>query len=338
MSLDNIIYSIIMPTYNSQNTIEKALHSIRMQDFPQELIEILVIDGGSTDETLNIAQKFDAHILKNEKKFPEYAKQIGIQNARGKYIVYQDSDEELITVSQLSNRLKMFQNNPEVHCILANILLPGKNCGFCCSYLNTLADPFGYFVHKYKGSIIKNNKAYLKTKTTFGNIYHYEEGDILPIGDGGTTTLDLDKAKELFGDDVYSQDFASSTCSQLVSKTKYVGCSEDDNIIHHSLSTFRGYLKKLHFKIVLNLNHEASAGFVKREQYSRQLTIRKYLFVFYGASLVLPILDSIRLSFLHKDIKFLLHFFYTYYILITLTLETIKKLLGIKSTKLQYGK
>ena len=45
--MSNPFFSIIMPTYNSELTIEMALKSIRMQDLPEEQIEILVIDGGS---------------------------------------------------------------------------------------------------------------------------------------------------------------------------------------------------------------------------------------------------------------------------------------------------
>lgn len=49
--MNSIFFSMIMPVLNSQRTIEKALSSIREQDFPQERIEILVIDGGSKDHT-----------------------------------------------------------------------------------------------------------------------------------------------------------------------------------------------------------------------------------------------------------------------------------------------
>ena len=55
--MKNIVITVVMPTYNSEHTIEKALQSIRNQTYPQDSIEILVVDGGSTDKTLSIAQK-----------------------------------------------------------------------------------------------------------------------------------------------------------------------------------------------------------------------------------------------------------------------------------------
>lgn len=338
MQEQEIIFSVIMPTFNSEETIGKALRSIRKQDFQQNQIEIMVIDGGSTDNTINIAKKFGAIVLRNERKFPEYAKQIGIKNARGKYIILQDSDEVLTSKNQYANRLKLFEKNPHVTCVLANRLIPGKNCGICCSYLNTLGDPFTYFIYKYKGSIVKNNTKYLNKKTKYGNIYHYQLTDIFPIGDGGATTINLDKAKERWGEAVYEQEFAASAFMKMIAEFEYAGCSEKDNIVHYSYTTLRGFLKKLRFKIVQNLNDDACAGFANREKYSRKLQIRKKLFILYAASMIVPIIDAIRLSIVHRDITFILHFVYTYYIVITALCETLKKICGIRTKGIQYGK
>lgn len=338
MQNKQVIFSVIMPTYNSEETIEKALRSIQGQKNVQNQIEILVIDGGSTDRTVQIAQKYRAKILVNEKKYPEYAKQIGIRNAKGKYLVFQDSDEVLTSRSQYANRLRLFQDNPGVYCILANALYAGKGCGICSSYLNVLGDPFGYFVYHNKGSVTENNKNYLVKKTKWGNIYQYGKEDVLPIGDAGTTTIDFEKAKELFGDEVYSLNFAVTKFAQMVSRTGLVGCAEGDSVLHFSQASFSIYLKKLRFKIIMNLNGDESAGFAGREKQSDKLSIRKYLFLLYGFSIVLPIFDSARLALKYRDISFLLHFVYTFYIIGVIAKEVVKKILGIKNIDLQYGK
>lgn len=56
------LISIVMPAYNAERTIELALRSIRMQTIADQ-IEILVIDGGSTDATREIARQYGAVIL-----------------------------------------------------------------------------------------------------------------------------------------------------------------------------------------------------------------------------------------------------------------------------------
>ena len=103
---DKIEISIIMPTFNAERTLEKSLTSIVNQTLPRECIEILVIDGGSTDQTVKIAERFGAKILKNEKRLPEIAKQIGVLEAAGRYGVFIDSDEIFADMNSLKRRIQ----------------------------------------------------------------------------------------------------------------------------------------------------------------------------------------------------------------------------------------
>jgi glycosyltransferase involved in cell wall biosynthesis len=89
MSNDPLV-SIIVPTYNSQNTLEKCLTSIRNQTYKN--IQTIVVDNGSTDRTVEIANQFGAevHILVGV----ERSRQInyGVKMAQGKYVYRVDSD------------------------------------------------------------------------------------------------------------------------------------------------------------------------------------------------------------------------------------------------------
>lgn len=339
MKLENrqILFTFIMPTLNSEKTIDKALGSIRSQMFPQEQIEILVIDGGSSDNTISIAEKYDVIILKNEQKIPETAKTIGLRAARGRWIILHDSDEVFTSDHQLIDRYHFFISNPDVYCYVANKLLPGEKCGISCAYLNIVSDPFGYIVYKNKGEITKNNRQFLY-KVNSGNVYRYNEDDITPIGDGGTTTFNLEKAKELFGDNVYTQEFAVSAFIQLVNKTLLVGCIPDDNIIHFSTATFKSYLKKLRFRININLNNVEKSGYSARARHSRKLQQRKKWFIIYCMTLIGPFFDSIKLAIINKRLSLSLHFLYTYYVFFIAIWEVLKKILNIKGKEYSYGK
>lgn len=96
--------SIIMPTFNSEKTLEDSLKSIREQEFDQTQIEILLVDGGSTDRTAKIAQKYDAVMIHNARKLPEFAKQQGLLAAKGRYGIFIDSDESFINMNSLKKQ------------------------------------------------------------------------------------------------------------------------------------------------------------------------------------------------------------------------------------------
>src|SRR4030067_364405 len=83
------LVSIIVPTRNSQATIERCLLSIRKQDYAN--LEIIVVDNYSRDRTRQLAEKYADKIFL---KGPERGAQVnfGVGEAAGKYVYRVDSD------------------------------------------------------------------------------------------------------------------------------------------------------------------------------------------------------------------------------------------------------
>ena len=50
--------SIVIPTLNSERTIEKCLSSIASQNYPKEKVETIIVDGGSSDSTIRKSKSF----------------------------------------------------------------------------------------------------------------------------------------------------------------------------------------------------------------------------------------------------------------------------------------
>lgn len=89
--------SIIIPVYNEEKFIVKCLESITKQQFPDLEVEILIADGGSTDSTKALIEKFcDERIvvLENKMKFQVYALNLLIKKARGEFIIRCDAHAE----------------------------------------------------------------------------------------------------------------------------------------------------------------------------------------------------------------------------------------------------
>ena len=90
--------SIIIPVYNGERFIQRAIRSIVDQNFPRKQFEIIVVDDGSTDNTSDIIQPFKdtIGIMRHEKNMGLAAsRNTGIKAARGQYIVNLDADDYL---------------------------------------------------------------------------------------------------------------------------------------------------------------------------------------------------------------------------------------------------
>ena len=88
--------TVIIPVFNEKDYIERCIESVISSTEGIENMELLLIDGGSTDGTQEIIKKFvDRHefikIFENEKKIIPTALNIGIRKSCGKYIVRLDA-------------------------------------------------------------------------------------------------------------------------------------------------------------------------------------------------------------------------------------------------------
>ena len=75
--------SVIVNVYNEEKIITECLQRVRDQDYPQDKIDIILVDDNSTDNTVAIAKRFRIKVVKSGYKNIERAKSIGIEHARG---------------------------------------------------------------------------------------------------------------------------------------------------------------------------------------------------------------------------------------------------------------
>ncbi|MBT9150332.1 MAG: putative mycofactocin biosynthesis glycosyltransferase MftF [candidate division WS2 bacterium] len=84
--------SIIIPTKNNGDILEKCLISIENLDHPKEDYEVIVVDGHSTDNTVEIAKRYGCKIVYEDIGKIGGARNIGVKVAKGEYIAFTDSD------------------------------------------------------------------------------------------------------------------------------------------------------------------------------------------------------------------------------------------------------
>lgn len=96
---EEVLVSIIIPVRNEEKYISKCIESVLKQDFDRKNMELILIDGNSEDKTVEIIKNFMNEydfikIYENPRKTVQYALNIGIKNATGKYIVRMDAHSE----------------------------------------------------------------------------------------------------------------------------------------------------------------------------------------------------------------------------------------------------
>ena len=98
MDSDSPLFSIVVPTFNREGHIGRCLESIVGQSYQNH--EVVVVDNASTDETVKVALGFDGrldlNVLVNDSNHERsYSRNRGAEHARGRFVVFLDSDDEL---------------------------------------------------------------------------------------------------------------------------------------------------------------------------------------------------------------------------------------------------
>jgi glycosyltransferase involved in cell wall biosynthesis len=336
---NNILITVIMPSLNSAKTIEKALSSVRMQAINQDSIEILVIDGGSTDNTRSISEKYQAIVIDNPQVVPEAAKRIGLQRACGKYAMWLDTDEQLTDTQQLQKRINLFRSDPRIKAVLLDGYITPKDYPPLAEYINCFGDAFSFFVYGIdSGNMTASLQHQPHVDFKDGRMFLFGEDDVIPIGDGGSTMFDLQFAKEIFSESFSTQDFAVTIFQSLVTHTGAVGIIAGDRIVHYASTTLKTFCNKLRFRAKTNIHNQPGYGFAARAKQNKAIDRRKYLFLIYCLLFPWPIWDAVCMCLKKKRLAMMMHVLFTYYILFQVVEQYLLKTLNIKPANSSYGK
>lgn len=128
---NNSLVSIITPSYNQANFLSETLDSVLKQDYQNW--ECIIIDDGSTDNTKEIAQKYCSKdkrfkYIKQENQGPSVARNNGILNSSGKYILPLDSDD-LISKDYLQEAVDILEKKPKIKLVYCEVELFGDASG-----------------------------------------------------------------------------------------------------------------------------------------------------------------------------------------------------------------
>lgn len=119
--------TLIIPVYNSADSLMECLASVYHSDYPHDLVSILLVNNESLDNSFEV-------YCEAQKKYPELSMQwlkarqgkskalnLALFNSSGKYVIHIDSDGKLHPEA-LRNMIERFESNAHIHCLTGVIL------------------------------------------------------------------------------------------------------------------------------------------------------------------------------------------------------------------------
>ena len=117
------IFSVVMALYNNEDYLAEAIESLTVQNFGFEHnVELIIVDDGSTDNSLKIAKEFEASypdnikVIHKENGGQASARNLGLKYVKGDYVNFLDSDDKL-SPSTLKAVYEFILENPDVEMI-----------------------------------------------------------------------------------------------------------------------------------------------------------------------------------------------------------------------------
>lgn len=165
--------SIITPTLNSSRTIVEFFESIKKQKY-KGVVEVIILDGGSTDGTVETSKKYGAAVYFNKLKTAEAGKALGVKKSSGTVFALIDSDNILPNNSWLEDLVRPFIEDPEIIASEPIRFTYRKSDHWLTRYfaLIGMGDPTNLFIGNYdKHNYVSNKWTNLKLREERKNGY-----------------------------------------------------------------------------------------------------------------------------------------------------------------------
>ena len=164
MTTFTLTISVIVPVYNGARTISTCIESLLSQNYPSEAYEIIVVDNGSTDDTIGIVSKYPVKLFKCSQPGPAATRNFGIAQSKAEIIAFTDADC-VADVNWLSELVLPYKN-PDVGGVGGEIAAYVHNGGNDVERFSDEKPPLVNFIsgkHEFLPHLYTANASYRRT-------------------------------------------------------------------------------------------------------------------------------------------------------------------------------
>ena len=282
-----IKFSLMLPVFNEARRLPAILESIRHQRYPAELIELLVADGGSSDQTVAIARAFGARVLHNPIRRAEPGAGMLLTHATGDVAMWLAADNAFACDDFLEKMARPFAD-PLIAAAFPSLISTSRDGG-TTRYFNAFTDPFNHFIYGGGTSPASYHRTYrVKRHTADYVVYDFASGPrpLVALAQGFTIRMPYRKPHGTDEDDV-------APVEMLLSSGAEIAFVEGATLEHHTVDGIGDALRKFgpRFRARLTDSGQPLWGRLQESQGNRRL--RAYLWPFYSVSFVLPAIAAV---------------------------------------------
>lgn len=295
----NKTISFVIPTYNAASHLECCLQSIKKQHYPEDKIEILIIDGGSTDTTLGLARKYGASILHNPKRLAEYGVQLGVEQASGELLVVFAADNELVGDTWIQQVVAIFDNEPEIIALWGR-LASGKNDPALNKYFELIqSDPLNWFINR-------NLQDYITQSAINEDCYVFTVSLRKPLVWGANGLVyKTERIKKIWAQEGYLGDNDAFQCLVEEGNVK-VAYIAKPFVYHHHVARLADWIKKWQRNFFFHLVDKQKTRNMNW-LYAKNFKIKLFFWICYSMILPFSLVHSIYLSIRFRNIYWYYH-------------------------------
>lgn len=306
--MSDVLVSFVLPTLNCASWFEGCIQSILKQDFDQDSVEIIMVDGGSTDGTLEVGRKYGLRLLHNEKVLCEPGVAYAVREARGKYCTIMGADNRLVEPFWLRNIIKPLEEDARIIASFPKLINHPSDT-WLTRYVNTFTDPFNHFIYGYASNPTTFEKVYPILQEGVGyKIFKFDikNHPILAFDQGFTLRRSYERPDSTEFCDILP-------VIDMIERGWVFAYVYSVSSYHHTLQGgLKQFIRKQRWAIDNGLA-DKPYGFVSRVKFlNLGRLVRSFFWPFYSVSFILPLIRSVFFFLIDRKIEWLYHPFISF--------------------------
>jgi len=283
VSSPDVRFSMLMPALNEAKRLPVLLESIRRQRYPSGLIELLVADGGSTDDTVAVAESFGATVVPNPIRRAEPGVGMLMERATGDVAVILAADNVLHDELFLDRLARPFADPAIAAAFPALVNTPAD--GATTRYFNAFSDPFNHFAYGGATSPASYGRTYrVKRRTDDYVVYDFGSGPMPLIALAQAFAIRLPYRKPAGTDE---DDLAP--VEMLIGAQREIAFVPSAALEHHTVGGIVDALRKFGPRFRARMTDGGQPMWGRLRSSRKAQRSRAYLWPFYSISFVFPL-------------------------------------------------